>query len=153
MVIAAAIRIACRVILRNYFLGYLLINDIHFFPLLKGNKCKFTGSFFSQCVEDATSYLPQSSGCIANYGAVCDPQSTCCDPGQTIFSCTQQWNLNLVYNLTEKVRPAGSWTTLLWRVVLPLRPLPVSNQLLSWPWYPLLLSATRNKFADSEDTV
>lgn len=46
-----------------------------------GNKCHLVNAYYSQCLADASTYLPAYSGCLANYASPCDSRSTCCDPG------------------------------------------------------------------------
>lgn len=46
-----------------------------------GNKCHLVNAYYSQCLADASTYLPAYSGCLANDASPCDSRSTCCDPG------------------------------------------------------------------------
>jgi hypothetical protein len=46
---------------------------------VKGNYCKKSSSYYSQCLPNPASY--SKSSCKANYGAQCSSDYDCCDPG------------------------------------------------------------------------
>lgn len=47
---------------------------------VSGNRCNIVNQYYSQCLPDTTQYL-NSSTCLSTYGAQCDANSVCCDPG------------------------------------------------------------------------